>query len=94
MKGYHNNTGVFFRYVVQVTAANHISSVKSQAMEVILQTVISDLAIIHDGSAIVDQETEYNVRFMGSGVQFEWDFSDGHSVKNVSYTSVKHTFKK
>ncbi|XP_014672939.1 PREDICTED: polycystic kidney disease 1 like 1-like [Priapulus caudatus] len=81
------------RYVVQVLAVNHISNASSQPVELVLQTAVSELSIVHAGSALRGNATTLRVRFTGSDLTLEWNFGDGHAATVTQQnTSVNHTF--
>lgn len=87
--------GFFFRFVVNVTAQNHISMVSSPHLELHMIQKIANLTSIHcQGPNLVNQAITFRALYwFGTNLTFQWDFGDGSPIKTTYSPSVQHIYK-
>ncbi|XP_055951462.1 uncharacterized protein LOC129987514 [Argiope bruennichi] len=83
------------RFIVNVTAQNHISMVSSPHLELHLVQKIANLTSIHcQGPNLVNHVITFRALYwFGTNLTFQWDFGDGSPIKITHSPSIQHIYK-
>lgn len=84
-----------FRYSINVTAQNHISSISSAPLHLnLVQKVANLTSIFSQGPNLVNHPITYRALYwFGTNLTFQWDFGDGSSPLITTASSAQHTYK-
>ncbi|GIX77833.1 polycystic kidney disease 1 like 1 [Caerostris darwini] len=83
------------KFIVNVTAQNHISSIFSPHLVLHLIQKVANLTSIHcQGPNLVNHVITFRALYwFGTNLTFQWDFGDGSPVKNTHSSYVQHVYK-
>ncbi|CAL1262001.1 unnamed protein product [Larinioides sclopetarius] len=83
------------RFIVNVTAQNHISMISSPHLELHLIQKVANLTSIHcQGPNLVNHVITFRAMYwFGTNLTFQWDFGDGSPIKTTYSPSIQHTYK-
>ncbi|GFT96324.1 polycystic kidney disease 1 like 1 [Nephila pilipes] len=83
------------RYIVNVTAQNHISSTSSPYVVLHLIQKIANLTSIYcQGPNLVNYVITFHAFYwFGTNLTFQWDFGDGSAVKTTHSSFIEHIYK-
>ncbi|GBN35300.1 Polycystic kidney disease 1 like 1, partial [Araneus ventricosus] len=83
------------RFIVNVTAQNHISMASSPHLELHLIQKIANLTSIHcQGPNLVNHVITFRAMYwFGTNLTFRWDFGDGSPIKTTHSPSIHHVYK-
>ncbi|GFT13950.1 hypothetical protein TNCV_2615871 [Trichonephila clavipes] len=83
------------RYIINVTAQNHISSISSPHLVLHLIQKIANLTSIYcQGPNLVNHVITFRALYwFGTNLTFQWDFGDGSPVKTTHSSFIEHIYK-